>query len=294
MPKEIAQIADSRLLNGEKLYLKRARITLPYLVRQAKAKKTIYYSDLANEIGIPNPRNLNYILGAIGKALIELGHANNVDIPPIQCLVINKNTELPGEGIGWFLNKEDFNKDFHKLTKSEKKEAVNMQLVRVFTFQKWDWVLKEFGLTSLKIDSKEQLEKAKKLHFGIGESEPHKKLKQFIAENPSAVGLDHNLKGDQEYILPSADKIDVVFTNRDLTIGIEVKSRVSDANDILRGLFQCVKYKYLIEAEQIVNGKKPNSRIILALENPFPPDLISIKNILGIEVIDGIKTTASE
>ena len=57
--RQTAKIANSDLLNGEKLYLERAKVTLPYLVRQAKAGQTIYYSDLAKEVGIPNPRNLN-------------------------------------------------------------------------------------------------------------------------------------------------------------------------------------------------------------------------------------------
>lgn len=66
--RQTAKIANSDLLDGEKLYQERARLTLPYLVRQAKAGQTIYYSDLAEEIDIPNPRNLNYVLGAIGNA----------------------------------------------------------------------------------------------------------------------------------------------------------------------------------------------------------------------------------
>jgi alkylated DNA nucleotide flippase Atl1 len=53
---------NSNILNGEKLYQKRAKTALPYLVRQAKAGQKIYYSDLAKEIGMPNPRNLNYVL----------------------------------------------------------------------------------------------------------------------------------------------------------------------------------------------------------------------------------------
>jgi hypothetical protein len=57
--RQTAKIANPDLLDGEKLYQERARLTLPYLVRQAKAGQTIYYSDLAKEINIPNPRNLN-------------------------------------------------------------------------------------------------------------------------------------------------------------------------------------------------------------------------------------------
>ncbi len=103
-----AKVANSNFLEGEKLYQERARLTLPYLVRQAKAGQTIYYSDLAKEIDIPNPRNLNYVLGAIGNALIELGKKTESEIPPIQCVVINKQQELPGEGVGWFINSADF------------------------------------------------------------------------------------------------------------------------------------------------------------------------------------------
>jgi len=53
-------------ISGEKLYQERARAALPLLVRQAQAGAPIFYSDLADELGMPNPRNLNYVLGSIG------------------------------------------------------------------------------------------------------------------------------------------------------------------------------------------------------------------------------------
>jgi hypothetical protein len=118
--RQTAKIANSDIMSGNKLYLERARLTLPYLVRQAKAGQTIYYSNLATEILIPNPRNLNYVLGAIGRALIDLSKRTKTKIPPIQCLVINKRQELPGEGIGWFLSSNDFG----KLNKTQKQDVV--------------------------------------------------------------------------------------------------------------------------------------------------------------------------
>ena len=48
--KRTAEIANADILNGEKLYLEKARKTLPYLVRQAKAGQPIYYSNLAEEV----------------------------------------------------------------------------------------------------------------------------------------------------------------------------------------------------------------------------------------------------
>ena len=137
----------------------------------------------------------------------------------------------------------------------------------------------------------DELEEAK-YGRGGGESEQHKKFKAFISKNPSVLRLSADLaNGQQEYSLPSADTVDVLFTDKDLKIGVEVKSSISNTADILRGLFQCVKYKHLIEAEQTVNDEFPNSRIILALQGQFPDELTLVKNLLGIEVIDEIKTS---
>jgi hypothetical protein len=49
-------------LRGNKLFQERACQALPLLVRQAKAEKPICYSDLAEELRMPNPRNLDYVL----------------------------------------------------------------------------------------------------------------------------------------------------------------------------------------------------------------------------------------
>ncbi len=97
-------------LSGDKLYQERARQVLPLLVRQAKAEQPIYYSYLAEEIDMPNPRNLNYVLGYIGYALKKLGKRWHKDIPPIQSLVVNKYTGVPGEGFWGFAGLQSFKK----------------------------------------------------------------------------------------------------------------------------------------------------------------------------------------
>jgi len=104
-------------MTGEKLYQERARAALPVLVRQAKAGKPILYGALAEELKMPNPRNLNYPLGSIGRTIEKISSAWKLKIPPIQCLVINKRDALPGEGIGWFLLKKE---DFALLPKHQK------------------------------------------------------------------------------------------------------------------------------------------------------------------------------
>lgn len=285
MEKRITAILADSLLSGEKLYIERAKKTLPYLVRQAKASQTIYYSDLAKELSIPNPRNLNYVLAAIGKAINELKTSTDVDIPPIQCIVINKSNNLPGNGVGWFISKEDFS----KFNRNQQKQLVDSKLLEIYTFPNWDWVLTSLGLEPLEIDLTDELEKARNIHGG-GESESHRKFKEFVSKNPSQLGLRSTIKnGELERKLPSGDIVDVIFQDRELKIGVEVKSKISNTADILRGIFQCVKYKHIIEAEQILNNQLPNSRVILVLESNFPIELTRTKNLLGIEVIDNIK-----
>jgi len=279
-----AKTTHADLIAGDKLYLKRARKALPYLVRQAKSGKTIYYSDLAVLVDIPNPRNLNYVLGAIGNALIDLGKRTKIAIPPIQCLVVNKRDELPGDGIEWFIATTEFS----KLNKTQKQNVVAVQLTKIYTFQHWDWVLEQLNLNPIKTDLSSVTQTVKNRNGG-GESIQHKKFKEYILKNPKAIGLYSDLiQGQTEYQFPSADAIDVLFVENDLTIGVEVKSIISDTADIYRGIFQCVKYKHLIEAEQIVCDKIPNSRVLLVLQGKFPEELLLIKNILGVEVLDNI------
>ena len=76
------------------LYQRRAFSALPLLVRQAEAGQTIHYEHLTRELGMPNPRNLNYVLGSIGTSLRNLGQLWGQEIPAVQALVTNKASGL--------------------------------------------------------------------------------------------------------------------------------------------------------------------------------------------------------
>ncbi len=133
----------SEPISGDKAYQVRARAALPLLVRQAQAGVPVFYSDLAEELGMTNPRNLNYVLGSIGQSLERLSTAWKTKVPPIQCLVVNKSTGMPGEGVGWFLVKKE---DFAALPLRQKRAIVEAELQNVFSYPKWEEVLKAFEL----------------------------------------------------------------------------------------------------------------------------------------------------
>lgn len=272
---------------GDKLYQVRARAVLPILVRQAEAGTPIVYSALAEEVGIPNPRNLNYVLGSIGTTLENLSKAWNQKIPPLQCLVVNKSTGLPGEGIGWFLVKKE---DFSALSRRQQRTIVEAELQHVYAYKHWHEVLSILSLSPVEVDYSAQIKKAAAFRGG-GESEAHKLLKQYVADNPSVVGLPVGTAvGVTEFSLPSGDSADVYFVDRKDWVAVEVKSAISNEADITRGIFQCVKYKAVLEAMQLSYGLPQNARAILAIESALPSKLIALKNVLGVEVIDSVQT----
>ena len=280
--KSTSEKSKTDLSNDDKLYVQRAKLAFPILVRQARAEKSIFYSDLAQEIGMSNARNLNYVLGAVGNWIKDLTERTDKKIPLINFIVINKSEEIPGLGVEEFIEYSDFK----SLNTSQKRKVVDKILSDIYLYKDWYWVLSELNLKPLETDFDQKL-KEPKPRYGIGgESQQHKDFKNYIAANPDLFGLSSKLDGITEYELPSMDLIDVVFKNKDEIIGIEVKSFISNYADIQRGLFQCVKYKALLEAEQIVNDLIPNSRVILALENELPSNLIAVKNQLGIEVYE--------
>ncbi|MBL4678817.1 MAG: hypothetical protein JKY70_21890 [Mucilaginibacter sp.] len=278
----MSQPETSYTIHGDKQYQQRARIALPYLVLYAKAEMQITYSYLAKLVGMPNPRNLNNVLGTIGSTLYHLGERHRKDIPQIQGLVVNKATGLPGEGIGGFID------EYTNMNNVGKRRVVKALHVKLFSYPGWDWVLNELNLPQVAVTSLEALDRAGRSGRGGGESKEHRLFKSYIAENPSVLGLADDIKGRVEELLPSADCIDVYFEHADLLIAVEVKSKISNSSDIERGIFQCVKYKCLVEARQISLGKYPNCRAILALQGKLPAEQVELKNLLGVEVIDNL------
>ena len=116
---------------------------LPILVRQARAHRTMFYGELAVELGMSNPRNMNYPLGAVGKAMLDLAKTWGRSVPPIQALVVTKSTGLPGEGIACFAPDA---KSFTGMSRQDRQLTVDRMLHEVFTYAHWNRVLEALGL----------------------------------------------------------------------------------------------------------------------------------------------------
>lgn len=275
-----------------KLYQKRARQALPLLVAHAKAKTTVTYGQFAKEMKMLNPRNLNWVLGALGSELQILEKKWNEEIPPLNCLVLNKNDGTPQHGIEFYMPLEEF----EKLALAKKKLTVQLVMSDIWDYQKWDEVLRNFKLEPIVPSDSAVLQKlAKEIRYGRGggESEEHRRLKEYVKDNPKVVGLGKPIFGKTEYCFHSMDEIDVLFRFDSGWVGIEVKGKSSDDADIMRGIFQCIKYQALIEATQRYEQAKVNARVLLALGGKLSDELRQLTGILHIDVVEGIQVPLS-
>ena len=84
-----------------------------------------------------------------------------------------------------------------------------------------------------------------------------------------------------EVELLSGDRVDVVSVTEDRTVAIEVKSKDSDWADLRRGVYQCVKYRAVIRAQDI--RRNANVESWLVTETPLPHELKRLARRLGIQ-----------
>ena len=271
------EIAAAGFFRGTETSQQRARTALPILVRQAEARQTMFYGELAREMGIPNPRTLNHTLGSIGRALQDLGKRRGRPVPPIQALVINKSSKRPGAGFAFFApDAKDFDQAKWRKLRDE-----------VWDFPDWGQVLDDFELPRAVVE----LPPADEIsaHRGGGEGAEHKRLKEAVSVNPLWIGLPKSLSpGKVEESLRSGDSLDVLFSDSNRRIAVEVKGASAPVGEVIRGLFQCVKYEAVLDAEARVEGSRAYCKAVLALGGSFPGNLTWLRHTLGVKVFENL------
>lgn len=272
-----------------------ARRILPLLVWCARSCRTMTYGEVDAEVVRrrwgkgASARAYQWPLGAIGDALIETGKERQTQVPPLNALVVNRRTGLPGHGFDYYMKRFVSKKHrSRKLSEADRKAIVGEIHQEIYSFHLWEEILEEYGLKPLKDKPKRKLTRRKKKRYGWsseGESDEHEALKKYVALHPSVVNLSRDFfPGEEEYVFPSADRADVLFGDgRDL-IAVEVKAGNSNDDDLKRGIFQCVKYQALLRAEQKVDKDIPNGRAVLVTARTLPKNLRKTAKLLDVSV----------
>jgi hypothetical protein len=271
------------------LYQRRAFDVLPILVRQAWTGKSMTYGQVAREVRMPNRRNLNYVLGSIGRSLQELATQWQSDIPAIQSLVVNEKSGLPGPG---FDNCLPNPAEYRSAPLDRKRGMIQWLWDTAKAYPDWPKVLEYFGLvpsSGLPLDTAFP-QNVRRAFGNGGEGPAHGEFKQFVVDHPKCVGVQGRIiSAEPEYHFLSADSVDVLFKTRRECVAVEVKAHDALEQDILRGIFQWVKYRALLEAEHAVNQDPLPFRVILALEGALPTKWREIVTTLGVKVVEQIR-----
>ena len=256
---------------------------IPILVRWAKnGLKKQTYGDMFRELGVEHYSNVGTALGYVEDVIKELRKETGEKVPTLNTLCKNKSTMLPSYGFKYVVD------DYNSLRPQAKKALADGYDANACDYDKWDWVLDQLGLKPAPILTKEQLsELSKPIYGGGGEGEEHKVIKEYICKHPESIGYKKVKRAETEYVLPSGDRLDVYFELEDGThVAIEVKPSISPEQDLVRGIFQSVKYKAVMEALRAVECADYNVEVLLVAAKNLSPLNQSLAKELGVEYKD--------
>ena len=113
-----------------------------------------------------------------------------------------------------------------------------------------------------------------------GESRAHKRLKEYVAENPKVVGLPKRSKATIEHPFASGDCVDIKF---DLPGGRAAVVEIA-THQPWPGAHQCIKYRALLEAERgdPLNGGKVQAILVA---HAFDGETLLFAKRYGIQTV---------
>lgn len=258
------------------------------LVRQARLQQPMTYGQAAEELGVHH-RGIDKIAWYLGLTLDALGKTRDwraTPPPQLQALIVNKFTRIPGDGIDGFMSHS-----WKKAKTIDRKRAILKAVyVELAQYKYWSDVGDAIGAEDAQADLSDLVDAAKNATKRGGEGPEHKALKEHVAANPALLGLSaRHPAGGTEHPLASGDRVDVVFKHKRKVLAVEVKPAGSSDGDMARGVFQCVKYRHVLQAQSGL-AKKPftvDTRLVLG--KAAPARVKALAASLDVTIIDTIR-----
>ncbi len=218
-----------------------SRRALPFLIYCAQQRRTLTYKELADHASCHH-RVTAHILGYIRDEICAPR-----TLPYINAIVIRQDNGLPGDA--WLPE------GTAHLTDTEYREQFEQFRDKVFAFSGWNELLKELSLPPMELSEQDLKERGRTYSQVLarqvsgGEGEAHRSLKEFVACHPEAIGLPSSPIAQTEYLFISGDCCDVLFRYQHNQFAIaEIKN--GDPGELTRGIYQLIKYRALLIAEE--------------------------------------------
>ena len=260
-----------------------------WLIHAARRRSSITYGEaklrLEREIGFSTI--FSPTMGVPAGNLMDRMLDVRPGCPPLNVLLVRQEDRMPGEGAGPFM--ADYLSDrrlastgFRDRHPRRWRSACDEIATDVYAFDDWNELYRDaFGERLPAPTQPQGTENDGIRHARRGEGPNHKALRLWVRDHPGKIrGGYANFATDTEVVLDSADRVDVVYYDPDSTVAIEVKSSDSDDTDLRRGIFQCIKYRAVMEAMDIRQDAQVHT--VLVTQRPLPRDLRPLLRLHGI------------
>lgn len=275
------------------------RLAMPILLSYAMQGDPITYGDLNKSVharggSLAIALTYRYVAGKIGnicEALAEdLGH----DVPLLNAIIVNEATGLPSDGVDTYLAHYFgmTERAIDRLAQEERDDYARVAMEKVFNFARWLKIAKHLKLRPATLSNEDRgqpIPPPNPAGFAGGpETDAHKNLKLWLARNPRAVRTIANFsEGEPEKRLPSGDRVDVLFTNARTMLAAEVKTNEAPEDEVMRGVYQCIKYRATLRALQLATTKPPNAQAVLVMNcRPRWRNVRRLAELLSVTIID--------
>lgn len=124
-----------------------ARAVLKMLIgRVREAEPQVSYGDVSELTGV-EVCNLRNVLNHLSRTMTEYCDENGLDIPPLQVLIVNGKTKVPGPGASPFI-REPFVKageQYNDLSLAEQRKVMQSVYKAIAAFKNWKKVEADLG-----------------------------------------------------------------------------------------------------------------------------------------------------
>ena len=250
-----------------------------WLIHAAKRRTWMTYGEakrrLETEAGFDTI--FSSMMGIPAGKLMDQILAVKSDCPPLNILLVRQEDLMPGTGAGPFM--ADYRGDerlrtpeFRETNTDEWRWAFEELATDVYAFTGWDEAYQRAFRERLPTPVLPRGQKKDNSSRRKGEGPKHKALRLWVRDNPGILRRDYAaFETQSEFLLDSADRVDVVYRGPNSTVAIEVKSSDSDDADLRRAVFQCIKYRAVMEAMDIRSN--PKIIAILITQTRLPGEL---------------------
>jgi hypothetical protein len=272
--------------------------TMILLLDRIKKRATVTYGEIARmlpkQIGIPTATVFPTHIGAVAGTLMDRIRDHFPKAPLINLLIVNQTTGLPSGGCDPYLDSLPGMRlgAGRGMQYQARKRLIHELWQQVYAYPAWDDVFRQLfkhsppAVAAIGIEEFREQDGKPGTWGGRqgGESVHHKRLKNHVLDNPHLLSITAVMAACTEQKLLSGDSVDVFIATAKGSYVIEVKSWISSDDDIKRGLYQCLKYRIVVAAQQ---ERSPDDRSIIAklvVERNPPADLWELARRLGIKI----------